>query len=170
MRGDVGVVVRTGLVLVVALVLQVGLFDDLSVFSVHAELMLAVGIGTAVAWGAERGAIVCFVAGCMADLVLSGRFGLSALAYGVVGYGVGWLSGGVARRSRSIDAGLMALGGVLGVLLYAVVAALFGESTLGDDNLWRIVGTVALWNVVLSPVVVPVCRWAGRKPGLRPAY
>ncbi len=168
MNDEIRMVARTTLVLAVALVLQVGLFDDLSVFSVHAELLLAVGVGTAVAWGPERGAIVCFAAGLFADLVLSGRFGVTALAYGLTGYGVGLLSDGLARRSMVIDAALMTLGGAVGVLLYAVIAALFGEPTLGDDNLGRIVGVVALWNLVLSPVVLPVCRWAGREPDLRP--
>ena len=161
------VVARTALVLVVALLLQVGLFDELRVFSVHAELLLAVGLGTAVAWGPERGAVVCFVAGCLADLILHTRFGLSALAYGVAGYGVGFLADGVARRSRLIDAGLMALGGLAGMLLYAVVGALFGESTLGDDHLWRIVGMVTMWTALLSPVVVPACRWAGPRANVR---
>jgi rod shape-determining protein MreD len=165
---EIRMVARTALVLVVALVLQLGLFDDLSIFSVHPELMLAVGIGTAVAWGPERGAIVSFAAGLLVDLVLSGRFGVTALAYGLAGYGVGLLSDGLARRSMLIDGALMTLGGAAGVLLYAVVAALFGEPTLGDDHLGRIVGIVALWNLVLSPVVLPVCRWAGREPDLRP--
>ncbi len=167
---DPRVVARTGLVLAAALVLQLGLLDDLRVLSVHPELLLAVGIASAVAWGPERGAIVGFFAGLLTDLILSGRFGVSALAYGLAGYGVGMVSDGLARRSIVIDGALMALGGVVGVLLYAVVAALFGESTLGDDNLledhrW----SSALWNLrAARPLVVPMCRWAGRQPDLRP--
>lgn len=168
MTEDLRALARTTLVLVVALALQLGLFDDLRAFSVHPELLLAVGMGTAIAWGAERGAVVCFAAGLLADLMLQGRLGVTALAYGLVGYGIGLLSEGVARRSRMIDAGLMALGSAAGVLAYAVVAAIFGEPTLGEDNLGRIIGLVALWNLVLSPVVVPVCRWAGQRPELRP--
>ncbi|MCP4435754.1 MAG: rod shape-determining protein MreD [Actinomycetia bacterium] len=168
MTEEIRMVARTALVLFVALVLQVGLFDELRVFSVHPELLLAVGIATAVAWGPERGVVVCFVAGLLADLILSGRFGVTALAWGVAGYGVGRLSDAVARRSHFIDAGLMALGSAAAVMLYAVVAALFGESTLGDDHLWRIIGIVTAWNVLLSPIVLPVARWAGREPELRP--
>ncbi len=168
MSDHLAVVARTALVLFAALVLQLGLFDQLRVFSVHAELLLAVAVATAVAWGAERGAIVGFAAGLLTDLILPGRFGVTALAYGLTGYGVGVLSDGVARRSRTIDAGLMALGGAAGIAAYALVAALFGESTLGDDRLWSIVGLVALWNALLSPVLVPVARWAGMEPELRP--
>ena len=161
-------VARTAFVLFSALVLQLGLFDSLRVFSVHAELLLAVAVGSAVAWGAERGAVVGFAAGLLTDLILPGRFGVTALAYGLTGYGIGALSDGVARRSRLIDAGLMALGGAAGVAAYALVAALFGESTLGDERLWSIVAIVAAWNAVLSPLAVPVSRWAGTEAELRP--
>lgn len=168
MSERVAMVARTALVLFAALVLQLGLFDQLRVFSVHAELLLAVAVATAVAWGAERGAIVGFAAGLLTDLILPGRFGVTALAYGLTGYGIGLLSDGVARRSRLIDAALMGFGGVAGILAYVLIAALFGESTLGDDRLWSIVGIVTAWNVVLSPILVPVARWAGTEPELRP--
>ncbi len=166
---ELKVVARTALVLFGAYVLQLGLFDDLRLFSVHPEVLLAIGSGTAIAWGAERGAVVGFSAGLLADLSLSGRFGLTALAWGVTCYGIGLLSEGLARRSRLVDAVLMAVGGAGGVAAYAVIAALFGESTLGDDALFVIIGMVAAWSMVLSPLVVPVCRWAGQHPELRAA-
>lgn len=162
-------IARTSLLLIGAYVAQLGLFDDLRVFSVHPEALLAIGCGSAIAWGAERGALVGFAAGLMADLSLSGRFGVTALAWGVSCYAIGLLSEGLARRSRLVDAVLMALGGAFGVITYAVAGTLFGESTLGDDNLLVIIGMVGLWNLVLSPVVVPLSRWAGRYPELRAA-
>lgn len=169
MSEELKVVARTALVLFGAYVLQLGLFDDLRLFSVHPEVLLAVGAGSAIAWGAERGAVVGFAAGLLADLSLSGRFGVTALAWGVTCYGIGLLSEGLPRRSHLVDAVLMAAGGAGGVAAYAVVAALFGEPTLGEDNLFVIIAMVAAWNVVLSPVVVPLCRWAGQHPELRAA-
>jgi rod shape-determining protein MreD len=154
-------VARVGLLLFGALVLQLGMFDDLRILSVHPEVLLAVGIGMAVAWGPERGAVSSFAAGLLADLFLSGHFGVTGLAWGVSGYGIGLLSDGIVRRSRLIDAGLMALGSAAAVLLYAVVGSLFGEHTLGDDHLLRIIGIVALTGAALSPLVLPLCRWAG---------
>jgi rod shape-determining protein MreD len=166
---DARMVARTGLLLFGALVLQLGLVDDLRIFSVHPELLLAVGIGTAVAWGPERGAVVSFTAGLLADLFLSGRFGITGLAWGGAGFGIGLLADGIVRRGRIIDAALMALGSAAAVMVYAVVGALFGEHTLGDDHLLRIVGIVAVTAAVLSPLVVPLCRWAGHPhSGLRP--
>lgn len=169
MSTEIQVVARTGLVLVVALVLQLGLVDDLRFFSVHPELVLAVAIGSAVAWGPERGAIVGFAAGLLVDLFLSGRFGVTGLAYGLAGYGVGVLSEGIARRSRIIEAALVALGSALGVMLYAVIAALFGEQTLVDDHLWRILAVVTVFGALFGPLVIPVCRWAGADTALRPS-
>ncbi|MCZ7631800.1 MAG: hypothetical protein M5U19_23315 [Microthrixaceae bacterium] len=63
----------------------------------------------------------------------------------------------------------MGFGGAAGVIAYALAAAIFGQSTLGDDNLLVIIGMVAFWNTILSPVVVPLCRWAGQHPELRAA-
>lgn len=166
---ELKVVARTALLLFVAYVLQLGLLSDLSLFSVHPEALLMIGVGTAIAWGADRGALVGFAAGLMADLSLSGRFGVTALAWAVSCYGVGLLSEGLARRSRVVDAVLMGFGGAVGVIGYGLTAAIFGQPTLGDDNLGVIIGMVAFWNVVLSPVVVPLCRWAGRHPELRAA-
>jgi rod shape-determining protein MreD len=160
-RVDPRAVARTTAVLFAATVLQIGMFNDLSVLSVHGDLLLSVAIATAVAWGADRGAIVGFAAGLLADVNLSGRFGLSGLAFGLAGYAVGLASDAVVRRSRMIDAGLMAAGSALGVLLYALVATLFGEGALGDDHLWRIIGIEALFSTALSPLLVPLCRWAG---------
>jgi len=163
------IVARTALVLFGALVLQLGMFDDLRVVGVHPEVLLAVGLGCAVAWGPERGAIVAFCAGLLTDMFLSGRFGVTGLAWGITGFGLGYLSDGIARRSMVIDAVLLGLGSAVGVMVYAVVAALFGEATLTDDHLWRIMGIVGISAAVISPVVLPLCRWTGADVGLRPS-
>jgi hypothetical protein len=63
----------------------------------------------------------------------------------------------------------MGLGGATGVIVYALAAALFGQPTLGEDNLLVIIGMVSFWNMIMSPVVVPLCRWAGQHPELRAA-
>jgi rod shape-determining protein MreD len=160
-NADARTVLRTAVVLFVATVLQIGMFTDLSLFSVHPDLLLAVAVGSAIAWGPDRGAVVGFAAGLLMDVFLSGRFGVSGVAYGLTGYVTGLLSDTIVRRSRVLDAGLMLLGSALGVLVYALVAATFGEGTLGDPDLWRIIVLEALWAAALGPLVVPVCRWAG---------
>jgi len=152
---------RTMLVLVGAVVVQLAVVTDLRLFGVHPELVLAVAIGTAIAWGPERGAVVGFAAGLLTDLSMSGRFGLSSLAFALAGWGIGALADGVVRRSRLLDAALLAGGSAAGLVLYAVVGGLFGERTLADPHLWRILGIVSLCGAALSPLVLPVCRWAG---------
>ena len=161
MGEDLQVVARTSLMLAVALVLQQGLFNDLQLLGIHPELLLAIGVGAGVAWGAERGALVGFGAGLLTDLFLSGRFGIVGLSFGLAGYVAGLLSDTVARSSRWIDAGFMAAGSALGVTLYAVIGGLFGLGTLSDPDLWRIVGVVSVTSAILSPLVVPLCRWTG---------
>jgi rod shape-determining protein MreD len=81
--------VRTALVLLGALVLQVSLLGRLPVFGVTAELMLLVAIAAGLTGGPERGAIVGFAAGLLYDVTLHTPLGLSALVFALMGYAVG---------------------------------------------------------------------------------
>jgi rod shape-determining protein MreD len=155
------VAARTALVLFVALVLQIGFVDDLRIFGVHPELLLVVAMGSAVAWGASRGAIVGFAAGLMAELFLSDRFGVVGLSWAVAGFGVGMVSENLARASKLFDALLVGLGAAAAVLVHALISTLFGQNYLSDPNLARIVGIVAGTSAILAPLALPVSRWCG---------
>ncbi len=158
-----GVIVaaRTALVLFVALVLQIGFVDDLSFFGVHPELLLVVAVGSGVAWGASRGAVVGFAAGLLAELFLSDRFGIVGLSWAIAGFGVGMVSENLARASKLVDSMLLGISAGIGILLHALISTLFGQNYLSDPNLARIVGIVAVTSAVLGPVALPVCRWCG---------
>ncbi len=155
------VIGRTALVLFVALVLQVGLVNDMGIVGVHPELLLAVGVGSGIAWGAFRGAVVGFCAGLLADLFLAGRFGVVGLSWALAAFAAGLISENLARANRRVDAVLIAGGSGLGMLLYASIATLFGQNYLADDNLLRTIGIVALTSAILSPAILPLCRWTG---------
>jgi rod shape-determining protein MreD len=109
--------------------------------------------------GPERGAIVGFASGLAFDLVLSTPFGLSALVYTIVGYGVGAATGGVVRTSRWLPSAIAAAGSAAGMLLYAVIGAVVGEATFDGPPLTAIVVYVAAINAVLAPLAIRALAW-----------
>lgn len=153
------VAVRTSLVLVVALTVQLGIAPSLGVFGVQGDLLLLVAIAAGIATGPDRGAAIAFAAGIAYDLMLQTPFGLSALTYAIVAYLVGGLQDSVLRAAWWIPVATATAASVVGVILYGV----FG-TVLGDDlialSLVRVAVIVGLLNTVAAPVVVRAMRWA----------
>lgn len=155
---------RWALILSAALVLQVGLATQISVVGVHADLMLLVAICAGIVGGPGTGATVGFVAGLLFDLLLPGPFGVTALAYLLVGYGSGVAGDAVARPTRWISCGIVALASAAGTLADAVIGEMLGQRSMSDPRLAAIVGIVAAFNAVLALPVLAVCRWAEPEP------
>jgi len=162
-------VARWSVVVVTALLLQIGFAPNFPVFGVVPDLMLLVSVCAGVAGGPERGAIVGFFCGILFDLIRNGTLGISSLAYTVTAAVVGALMIQVLQMRRLLAMAVVATGSAAGALLYAVGAQLFGQNTLTNPRLWTIVAVVALVNGLLSPIVLRVARWAERRDELRPA-
>lgn len=160
MTTDSSVILRWTVLLAGAYALQVGFLDDLHLFGVHPELMLLVAICAGLVGGSSTGAAVGFAAGLLTDLLLSGSFGITALCYTLVGFGVGAAEDSVIRSTRIISMAISAAASAVGVLLYASLSQLLGAHTLSDPHLWRIVGIVAALNGILCLPALPLCRWA----------
>jgi rod shape-determining protein MreD len=90
---------RFGAILLIVLLLQTSLIAKLTIFGVRGDLVLLLPIVAGILGGSDRGAMVGFAAGLSFDLLLQTPFGLSALTYCLVGYGVGLLQGGVLRST-----------------------------------------------------------------------
>ena len=160
MTHDRGPAVRWTLVVATLYLVQIGIVIDLSFFGVHPELMVLTGICAGMVGGPTRGAEVGFFAGLLADLVLTGNLGTSALAYAIVGFAAGIVAGSVIRSSRAISIGIATAASAAGVLLYAALGQLLGQDTLSDPRLVQIVGIVSLCNAVLCLPVLALSRWA----------
>ena len=152
--------IRWVLIVTVALVLQIGLATQFRVAGVHPDLLLLVAICAGLVGGPSTGAGVGFACGLLFDLFLPGRFGVTALAYLLVGYGSGVAGDAVARPNRWISAGMVAVPSAAGTLLYAAIGQLLGQRSLSDPNLAAIVGIVAAFNALFAVPVLAVCRWA----------
>jgi rod shape-determining protein MreD len=158
---------RVALVIFVVLLAQATLGTNLSALGAHPDLMVLLPVSAGLVAGARAGAMVGFAAGLVADLFLPAPFGLSALTYCLVGFGVGaTLSvasanlAGVNPRSWWV-ASLAALAASVGaVMLYAVLGALIGQQQMLHLSLGTIATVVALANAVLAPLVVRLMGWA----------
>jgi rod shape-determining protein MreD len=162
--GEGGLVARWSVIVVTAVILQVGLVPQFQLLGVTFDLMLLVAMCAGVVGGPERGAIVGFWCGLLMDLARgTGALGLTALAYTITAAAVGALMIQVLQMRRLLAMAVVATGSAAGTLLFAVEGELFGEHTLSTPHLWTIIAVVALVNGLLAPLVLRPCRWAERR-------
>ncbi|MEY2464235.1 MAG: rod shape-determining protein MreD [Acidimicrobiaceae bacterium] len=148
---------RFGAILLVVLLVQTSLVAKLSIFGVRGDVVLLLPIVAGILGGSDRGAMVGFASGLAFDLLLQTPFGLSALTYCLVGYGVGLLQGGVLRSTWWIPV-LSALGAsAAGVVGFAVVGKVLGQDSFIDGRLPKIAVIVGIINAAL---VLPALRVA----------
>ena len=152
--------VRLPFVLFVALVLHQSVFTVTRVGDVHPRVMLVVAVAGGFLAGSERGAVIGFGAGLLADLFVETPFGLSALAYALVGFGVGALQSGILRAAWWIGPLTALAASFAGVLLYALLGALIGQAHFVSPRLVTVAAGVGVMNAVLAPVVVRAMGWA----------
>jgi rod shape-determining protein MreD len=152
---------RGALVIVVALVAQIAIVADLRVVGAVGDLMLLVTVAAALTGGPDRGATYGFVAGLAFDLVLDSPFGLSALTYAVIGYGVGLVCVGLFRPTGWWTPAVAAAAALVATAFYTGVGHLIGTPYPWGD-LPAITAAVALWNAALVLPAMAVMRWVHR--------
>jgi rod shape-determining protein MreD len=152
---------RLVVVIVVTAVLQVGVLDGLEVHGAHPDGFLLVAIAAGLVAGPQRGAVIAFVVGLVADLFVLTPFGLSALVDVLVAFGVGSAAALPAGRAPYSFRMVMAFaGGITGTLLFAVISALLGQPKLSSHELVVVVAVVAIANVVLVVPAAAAMSWA----------
>ena len=141
----------------VAVVLQVGIFGDLTIRGVTPDVALLVVIATALVRGPEYAAVVGFGAGLLLDLAppadhTAGRW---ALAYVVVGY-----LAGLVRQDARVSAVaaeiVVAAGSFVATSLFALTGLVLGDPRVSVDAFLDVVPLDVLYDVLLSPFVVPL--------------
>jgi rod shape-determining protein MreD len=106
------------------LIVQTSLLEGLRATGIPTDALVLVAVVAGAVAGPERGAVIGFCAGMVADLFLQTPLGLSALAYCLAGFGVGVLSGNVIRATWWIMPVTAFLGSVAGVVLFLTSASL----------------------------------------------
>ncbi len=141
---------------VVAAVLQTTLFGDGRVQPLGASpaLVALIVIATVRHLEPERGLLVAFTAGLLMDLLGALPLGLWAIAMTTVGYVTIRVRHLADRGALLIAVGVFGLA-FLGNALYSVAGTLFGQRTLSDPDVLRLMVLPAAYTTVLAAGVLP---------------
>jgi rod shape-determining protein MreD len=147
--------VAAGLV-VVALVLQVAVFPHLAWEGIVPNVCLLVVVAAALVRGPAFAATLGFFAGLMLDLAppadhVAGRW---ALALVVVGYVAGLMRQDT-RASATTVVATVAASSFVGTSVYALSGLVLGDAVAGPGELARVILVALLWDVLLTPLVLP---------------
>jgi rod shape-determining protein MreD len=151
---------RLGVVLLLALLVQLTVFVDVRIAGVAPELLALVAVTAGFFVGPERGPLIAFVAGLLWDIYLPTPLGVSAITFAVVAFVVGSLNEGLFHDTRGqlvLVAGVASAATVVG---YALLGSILGESGLIDTDMLVVALLVGVTNAVLAPVVAPLMAWA----------
>ena len=153
---------RLGAALLLVLLLHQTALADIRLLGVRPDAPLLVAVVAGLAAGPERGAIIGFFAGVLADLFLPSPFGLSALAYSLVGFAIGSLQTGILRSAWWIPVVTAFTASAAGIVLYALLGATVGETAMVGPRLPVIALLVGLMNAALAPAAMRLISWATR--------
>lgn len=147
-------------VLVGALIVQVAVLDQVVVLGAHPDVMVLIPVASGVIAGSQRGAVIGFVTGLVADLVVPLPYGISAIAFVIAGF----LSGlaATARVGRDLpgaESVTVAALGTATTALYAVIAAVLHQPGVLSVDTADVLLIVALGGLVLSYPVLRLLRW-----------
>ena len=150
---------RTGLVGVVillAVILQVAVFNLVAVNGVVPNLALIVVVAASIARGPQLGAVVGFTAGLLIDLAppadhVAGRWALALVIVAVLAGRVR----GDARRSPLAGLTTVAVCSFVGTSLFALSGVVLGDHALPPGEMVQVIGIALLWDLVVAPFVLP---------------
>ncbi len=111
---------RLAVVVLAAVLVQVGLLNQIVIGGAHPDVFLMLAISAGLVAGPQRGAILGFTLGLVADVFVQTPYGLSSLCYVLVAFAVGLAASTVAARpTLGFQAAAALLGGIGGTLLFA---------------------------------------------------
>jgi rod shape-determining protein MreD len=155
-------------VVVVAAVFQVVVVNKIHLPGGHPDLLVLVVVAFALTSGPQRGALLGFCAGLLADVMppsghIAGRL---AFAYTIVGYGAGLLED---PDGTSVFTTIFAVasGSAAAVILYAAVGGLLGDARITAGLTVHSLIFTVVYDVVLAPFVIPLVAGFARR--LEPA-
>jgi len=153
---------RSLLVVVLFLLVQSTIGVSISIDGAHPDIMWLLPIAAGVVGGPDEGALMGFLAGIAADLLLPTPFGLSALVGCLVGFGFGATTGSLTREVWWFPSLVALASSAAAVMLYAVLGAVLGQDQFLHVDLVAVVVVVALFNALLAPVAIRIERWVLR--------
>jgi rod shape-determining protein MreD len=153
-------VVRYGLLIVTAAILQRGVLSQIRIDSAMPDALLVLAVAAGIVGGTDRGATVGFFSGLALDLMVTTPFGLAAISYLAAGVVAGFLESAMVRSARWLTMAIAAVSALVGVGVFALFGTLLGRSDLIDGQLVSVAVVVAVSTAILALPAVRACRWA----------
>lgn len=140
----------------VALILQVTVFPHVAWEGVVPNLVLLVVVGAALTRGPQFAAVLGFGAGVLLDLAppadhVAGQWALALVL-------VGYLAGRVHAEQRPTATAVVATVAVssfVGTSVFALTGILLGQPGFDVGTLLEVILVAVLWDVLLTPFVLP---------------
>ncbi|HEX3931888.1 MAG TPA: rod shape-determining protein MreD [Nocardioides sp.] len=145
-----------GLLVVVALILQVAVFPHVAWEGIVPDLCLLVVVAAALVRGPAFAATLGFFAGLLLDLAppadhVAGRWALSLVVVGCVA----GLMRQDTRTQLSTVVATVAASSFVGTSVFALTGLVLGDSVGSPADLAKVILVALLWDVLLAPVVLP---------------
>jgi len=160
---------RLSLVAFGAVIVQVGLLNQIVVGGAHPDLFLLLAISAGIVAGPQSGAVIAFALGLLADVFVQTPFGLSSLCFVLVAFAMGMVVATLpGRPTVGFQLAAALLGGIGGTLLFAGLGTLIGQTSVPRHQLAVVAAVVAAGCVVLAPLTYRVLEWTvAVAPGTR---
>jgi len=154
----------TAAVIATAMLLQVTVVNRLRLPGGHPDLVLLGLVSLALVGGPSYGAVVGFAAGFFTDILppADHTIGRLAFVYAVIGYAAGLLED-AEERSVLTTVAVVAFASALGVVLFAGIGALLGDSRISASSVSHALLGAVIYDVVLAPFIVPLVSGAARR-------
>lgn len=158
------IAIRIGLILFVAVLLQVSFFSRLGVLGSVANLIPVVIVAIGLLGGAVGGAVCGFAAGLLLDLMIGGTPGVASLSLMAAGYLAGRWREGYDIVSALVPPLLSGALSALAALVFGLLTLTLGVGASVSVVVLREVVVQGLLAILLAIGVFPLVRWL-----LRPA-
>ncbi|MGD1010915.1 MAG: rod shape-determining protein MreD [Acidimicrobiales bacterium] len=160
---------RLGLVTLVAVLVQVGVLNQIVLGGAHLDVMLLLAISAGVVAGPQNGAVMAFAVGLVADIFVQTPYGLSSFCYVLVAYAIGLAAQALpGRPTFGFQFVAALLGGVGGTLLFAGLDSLIGQPSVPWHHLLAVSLIVAAGCVLFANPVFRLFEWTvSDAPGAR---
>ncbi|GAB3782222.1 hypothetical protein GCM10027601_12640 [Nocardioides ungokensis] len=145
------------LAVAVALVLQVTVFPHLAFEGIVPNLCLLVVVAAALTRGPQFAVVLGFLAGVALDLAppadhVAGRWALALVV-------VGWLAGRMrqdVKPTATTVVATVAASSFVGTSIFAISGLVLRDPALGVPDLLRVILVAVVWDVLLTPFVLPL--------------
>jgi len=146
----------TGLALVVAVILQVGIAAQLSVFGVVPNLVFLVVVTLALLEGPVAGSVAGFAGGLLFDLLGASVVGPYALVFCIVGYVAGLIHANMFAEGWLLPVSVVFIASLSAEITYGVIMAVLDIGLPFWSALVRIMLPGALYNTLLAVLLYPL--------------